>query len=265
LGFLDFLGSIGDIFGEIASIISQIFAFLWTFMYNALLFIWNTLVKTVGSIVNAFQKAQALFSRLWNDYIKLALSKIWDWIKLLVTHPIQAIQQLLAWIQKIRAWYNTHILPILKRQIQMIQKIRQFLAILRIFHVKWAQKLDNYLQDLEARIGQSVAIVLGTLNSIITWIALITDPSMLIRRNTLGAWLLSQVGLLKRVSGYGDNRPLTLDEQNRISKGKGMYYTSTVDAHAHALLTTGLTADDLARQKAIRAALVDATGQPLPS
>ena len=149
----------------------------------------------------------------------------------------------------------------LLKQIQMIQRIRQFLAVLRIFHVKWAQTLDDKLNELQGKITQTVEAVAGYLNMIISWIALVTDPSMIIRRNTLGAWMLSHLGLVKRVVGYGGNKPISAADQASLDASRTRYYTANVQSHVQALLLTGPTQQDMDERTAAQAALAEAIGQ----
>ncbi len=264
MDFLGFLSNIGAIFGQIAQIISQLFVILWNAMLAVFHFIWNTLVAVVNAIVSVFKNVGKFFARSWSDYVKPAIRGLFSNVIKLFDRLHRLLAPLLRWIQKIRRWYDTHILPILLKEIQMIQRVRQFLAVLRILHVKWAQVLDDKLLRIQGKITLSIELIRGYLNMIISWIALVTDPSMIIRRNTLGAWLLSHLGGLKRIVGYGGNRPLKQAEQDAVAKGHALYYTTTVQDHVTALSLTGLTDDDLARREAMRQALVEATGAPLP-
>jgi hypothetical protein len=264
MGFLDFLGSVGDIFGEIASLVAQVFAVLWHVMVALFTFIWNTLVAVFNFLVSVFQNVAKLFARLWTDYVKPAINGLFNFIAKIYSAIHRVLDPLMRWIQKIRAWYDTHILPILKKQIQMIQRVRQFLTILRIFHVKWAQRLDDKLAGIQSKITDSIELVRGYLNMVISWIALITDQTNVIRRSVLGSWLLSHLGALKRIVGYGDGRQITQAEQDAIAKAHNRYTTANVHAHVQTLAMTGLTTDDMADRDAARAALVVATGTPLP-
>jgi hypothetical protein len=264
MGFFDFLGGIGSIFGQLSQIISQLFIILWNAMLQLFVFLYNTLVAVVNAIVAVFKNVGKFFARAWTDYLKPAVRGLFDHVIRLFDRLHRLLAPLLKWIQKIRKWYDTHILPILLKQIQMIQRVRQFLAVLRVFHVKWAQTLDDKLLRVQSKITLTVEAVRGYLNQIINWIALVTDPGMIIRRNTLGAWLLSHVGGLKRIVGYGGNRPVTSDEQKAMDKAHALYFTTTVQDHVTALSLTGLTDDDLARREAVRRALASATGAALP-
>jgi hypothetical protein len=264
MGFFDFLNNIGSIFGQLASLISSLFVALWNAMVAVFNFIWSALVTVVDAIVSVFKNVGSFFARMWTDYVKPAISGLFSSVIKLFDRLHRLLTPLLKWIQKIRKWYDTHILPMLMKELQLIQRIRQFLSVLRIFHVKWAQALDDKLLSLQGKITTTIEAVRGVLNTIINWIALVTDPSMIIRRNTLGAWLLSHLGGLKRIVGYGGNRPVTSDEQKAMDKDRTRYYTTTVHDHATALLRTGLTDDDLAERAKARAALAEATGAPLP-
>jgi hypothetical protein len=264
MGFLDFLGNIGNIFGEIASLIDAIFGILWNVMISLFTFIWNTLVAVFNFLVSVFQNVAKFFGHFWSDFVKPAINGLFNLVAKIYSAIHRVLDPLMRWVQKIRAWYDTHILPMLLKQIQMIQRIRQFLSILRVFHVKWAQQLDDKLAGLQGKITDSIELVRGYLNLVISWIALITDQNSVIRRSVLGSWLLSNLAALKRIVGYGDGRQITSDEQAAMDKAHNRYTTANVHDHIQSLAMTGLTADDLADRAAARTALEAATGAPLP-
>jgi hypothetical protein len=264
MGFFDFLGSLGDVLGQIASELDAIFAAMWNALYSILQFIWNTLVALGNFLIGVFQNVAKFLSRVWDDFIKPAINWILQEIAKLYAKIRSILNPILRWIQKARQWYDTHILPILQRQIRMIQKIRQFLAILRLFHVKWAQRLDDKLSGIQGKIEDTISIVRGYFNLIIDWIALICDQTSVIRRSVLGSWLLSHLGALKRIVGYGDGRPLTQDEQDAIAKAHDRYTAANVHDHLQTLSMTGLTTDDMAERDAARAGIEAAIGETLP-
>lgn len=264
MGFLDFLSSIGDIFGEIASLISELFAFLWSYVYAALLFIWNTLVAVFNFLLSVFQNVGKFLARAWTCYIKPAIQSIIKHIQSIYDKLHLWASKLQEWITKIRKWYDTHILKAMMKQLEMIQKIRKFLAILRIFHVKWAQQLDDKLAGIQSKITDTISLVRGYLNLVIDWIALICDQTNVIRRSVLGSWLVSNLGGLKRIVGYGDGRQVTSDEQAAMDKARNRYTSTNVHDHVQTLAMTGLTTDDMADREAARTALAEATGTPLP-
>lgn len=264
MGFLDFLSGIGDIFGEIASLVSSLFALLW----NALVAVFNYLFGLQVAVIQysflSFGKIADFFKKLWQDYVSIAIAKIFLEIKKLYDWLHHILDPLLRWLQKIRKWYDTHVLPGMLKQLALIQRIRQYLVILRIFHVKWAQTLDNYLAEIQGRITASIALVRGALNQIISWIGLITDQTNVIRRSVLGSWLLSNLGALKRIVGYGANKPPTSAQQAVIDREKRRYQMANQQDHVQSLAMTGLTADDKTERDGARQGIANATGAPLP-
>lgn len=171
--------------------------------------VWSLL----GNIGSLLWKA---LKRLWTDYIKKAIDwllshvqKLYDWLK---RHAKAAID----FIKKIKKWYDTHILPQQLRMLQMIQRVRQILGILRLFHVKWAAKLDNSLADLQNRIEQAISIVRGNLNGLINWLNAIYDPVWLAGRLHVGGFWVRELDAHLRAAGLHG-----LDTLTPSTKGAG--------------------------------------------
>lgn len=216
------------------------------------------------AVVNAFRAVLKFLSHIWKNYIKKAITwlaseiqKFRDWLK-------RTLQPIITRLQKIKKWYDEHILKQQLRLLQMIQTIRRYLAILRIFGVKWASALDSALADIQTRIEQSIAIIRGTLNQIINTLALVLDPALLIFRNVLGASMITNVGAIKRIVDFGGGRPLFASEQDAIAHDHSLYFASTVKSTVQQRASTGLNDDDKAKRDAVRCALKDATNTPLP-
>ena len=264
MDFFGFLGAIGDIFNEIASVLSELFVALWDYMVALFQFIWNVLVAFGTFVLTALQKLPGFFENLWSNYIKPAINWVISHIDSLYKTLSKWTAWAMKWIQKIKLWYDTHILPNMMKQLALIQKIRQYLVLLRILHVKFAQQLDNWLSQAQSTVTNAILVVQQTLNLVIDWISIVADPNNVIRRTVLGSWLLSHVGALKRLVGYGDNRPLTDAEKATMAANSGRYNTATVQAHINTLLTSGPTADDNAARSAFRNALAAELGTPLP-
>jgi hypothetical protein len=221
----------------------------------------NVLVNALLSVFKAIGK---FLLHIWTKYLPNAIKwlacnyqKARDWLK-------RTFGPILKWFQKVKKWYDTHILPQQLRLLRFLQAVRRVLGILRIFHIKWAAALDNVLVDIQQRIEKSIAITRGILNQIINTLALVLDPTLLIFRNVLGGSLLQNLGALKRIFGYGDNRILSASEQATIDKQHSLYFASTVKDHVGTLACIGLTNDDQDNRKAARKALSDAVDAPLP-
>jgi hypothetical protein len=226
-------------------------------------------LHTIGTGSSAFSNSLfgsigKFFENFWNHFIKraiLGLLKLWENIR---DRLARLLGPLLRWLQRIRQWFDTHVLPILLRYINLIQRIRRFLVVLRLLHIHWADALDSQLAKIQGKLTAVIEVVRGTLNQIISTLALVMDPSLIIRRNILGASLLSHLGAVKRIVGYGDNRILTADEAKEIDRDANRYKAATVTAHVTQLAASGLTDEDKAEREAARRALVEAFDTALP-
>lgn len=257
----------GDPGGVFDGIVAEILAAL-EWLYNALvaviLWVWNLLVAIVQFLLTVFKTIAKFLVTVWNDYIKKGILWLADHIQKLRAWLKRTLDPVIKFFQKLKHWYDTHILAQQLRLLKMLQAIRRFLAIFRIFGFKWAAALDNALADIQQRIEQSIAFVRGILNQIINTLALVLDPTLFIARNVIGGTLLGNLGALKRIFGYGDNRILSASEQATIDKQHSLYFASTVKDHLTTLNATGPTQDDQDNRTAARQALADATNTTLP-
>lgn len=258
-------GDPGGIFSGIVAAIEAALVWLYNLIVSVILFFWNLIVSIVNALVTVFKTIGKFLLNVWNNYIKKAVTwiashiqKLRDWLK-------RVLSPVIKFLQKLKHWYDTHILAQQLRLLQMIQRIRRFLAILRLLHIHWADKLDQALADVQQRIQQSIAIVRGTLNQIINTLALVLDPTLFIGRHILGGTLLGNLGALKRIMGYGDNRIATPDELATIDRDHSRYFKANVDEHVKTLLATGPTDEDKSLRDEFRKALAAATNQSLPS
>ncbi|HYL64447.1 MAG TPA: hypothetical protein VE077_17675 [Candidatus Methylomirabilis sp.] len=236
-----------------------------TLLFTNLVIALNKIITNILKALNfVFGRLGKFLLHIWQQYVKKAITWLASHVQKLRAWLKRTIGPIIARLEKIKKWYDTHILKQQLRMLQMLQTVRRFLAILRLLHVKWAAKLDAALVDVQNRIEVSIALVRGTLNQIINTLALVLDPQLLITRNVLGGTLLSNLGAVKRIFGFGDNRILSASEQATIEHQHSLYFTSTVQAHQRTLATSGPTQEDLDNRKAARQALADATGAPLP-
>jgi hypothetical protein len=232
---------------------------------QAINYLYSIIHALLNFLVNFFRTLGKFLLHIWQQYVKRAIQWLASHVQKLRAWLKRTIGPIIKRLEKIKKWYDTHILKQQLRMLQMLQTIRRFLGILRLFHVKWAAKLDGTLADLQNRIEQSISIVRGTLNQIINTLAIAFDPTMVLTRNLLGASLLSNLGAVKRIFGFGDNRILSASEQATIDHDHALYYKTTVDAHVNALTATGPTAEDKSRRIEFRQALADVTNTTLPT
>lgn len=257
-------GDPGGIFDGILAAIQAALIYLFNLIVAVILWIWNLIVALVNILVTIFKTIGKFLLNIWNNYIKKAIQWIADHITRLRDWLKRVLSPVVKFFQKLKAWYDQHILKQQLRLLQIIQQIRRFLGILRLFHIGWASKLDNALADVQQRIQQSIAVVRGIFNQIINTLALVLDPTLFVTRGVLGGSLLGNLGAVKRIFGFGDNRILSASEQATLDTQHALYFKSTVDTHVKELATSGPTQDDQDRRTAARQALGDAINAPLP-
>ncbi len=224
--------------------------------------VYKLIASITALILRTFRTLGKFLLHVWQNYVKKAITwlashyqKLRAWLKRTITPIIKRLE-------KIKKWYDTHVLKQQLRTLQMIQTIRRFLGILRIFHVTWAAKLDATLADMQNRIEQSIAIVRGTLNQIVNTLALVLDPALLITRNVLGASLLTHLAAIKRIFAYGYHGPLTASETTFLDNNVDRYHTKTANSHIAALASSSLTDYDKSELAACRVGISGATGMP---
>lgn len=157
------------------------------------------LQSAVTGIGNALKAAYAVLSRL-AGFILQALQSILRGVVAGILGALNDIREILSDLYKnvllpiaaalsdLRArlvnLYQQFIRPLLI----WIQSLRQLLAILSIFHVNFAIKLDQKLAQLEARIAQPLLFLLSYTNGIANWVNLISTVNYLIQKPI---WLAS--------------------------------------------------------------------------
>ena len=121
-----------------------------------------------------------------------AIQKLHDWLQ-------KHIQPIIDFLKKWKAWfdhyYQTYVLPI----INMIQRIRRFLLILRLLHIHVADALDKWLQKYEAALNNVFLTIHGTLNQLIGWASLASDPISLGRMVLVSVTGRRMAGAVTRV------------------------------------------------------------------
>lgn len=198
------MGSILDgIFGFLGGAVSSALETFVLWLYQLILLVFQVLYQLLGFIVQFLQTVikaiAAFFDRLWNGFIKGIFTKVWDAIKAAHTWLEAKLGPIIKYLQHLRAllqrYFNIYIKPVLI----FIQRIRQFLQILSALHIGFAQKLDAYLAQIQAKIVQSFAIVIGTINTLTDVINALVDPTALLRKPALLLSIRRQIPALIRV------------------------------------------------------------------
>jgi len=211
-GGFDFFGALGDAFN---SLFNSLFSLLVS-LINFILYVLNLLLNVLFAVVRFLSKAFRIllrgfkhiisdivhgrFLHLYRDYLELK-RKIKAWF-----------EKHLPWLLQLRKrfdlWYRGTIIPILN----LIQRLRAILAALRIFHIKFAAKLDALLGALESKIIRNTLKLRQFNNQIVSFLELIFDPGLFIRHNVLITSAARAIRGLFNSLGLGFGRALTAAE-----------------------------------------------------
>lgn len=113
---------------------------------------------------------------------------------------LQALQHLRDYLVKI---YERFLRPLLI----VLQDLRKVLAILRVFHVGFATKLDNVLADIQSKISTPLLYLLRYTNVVANYINLILDARLFLQRPLFLASLNAYKGSAANLLINGMNPP----------------------------------------------------------
>jgi hypothetical protein len=196
-GGFDFGGIFDPLLGVLAGIIQAIIDFL-----NALV---AALVQALNILfageVGIFGFSFAGLDRVFRGFKNLLDQVFKIHVTAALQHLLSLYQKLAKWIAKLKMWLDRlrkiqqlQQAQALRRVINLIQRIRQILVVLRILHVKFAAKLDNWLAGIEGKLITRTAQLAAKTNEIIAWINLIADPTGLFRPGALLGSLTGTIG-----------------------------------------------------------------------
>jgi hypothetical protein len=162
-GFFGALTALLDALGQLAKKLLGLLQHIWQFIVR----------KIIGGIISALGSLSA--------WIEAKLQPVLDFLK--------NLRQILA------RYYNTYLRPMLV----WMQRVRQFVHILALLHIKIAQRLDTFLANLQAKILQGFFTITGAINTLTQILLALQDPQYLIRHPVLLISIRRQIPALIRV------------------------------------------------------------------
>lgn len=178
-GGFDFGGFFDGLLAELAAVISAILNFLAQLVsaiVSALNFLLGGIENTFGfsfkSLGEVWQGVQKIMDKIFRSVVLAALKKLWSLYQSLRKWALK----LKAWLDRLHALMKKYQMLYFRKVIQLIQRARKVLAIFRFFHLKFAQKLDNWLATIEGKLAHYLILVAQKENEIISWVNLIVDP-----------------------------------------------------------------------------------------
>lgn len=178
-GGFSFGGIFDALLGTLVDVINAIIQFLIDLVsaiVKALNFLFATDQATFGfsfaSLSEVWNGLRKLSDAIFRQVILSTLLKLWHLYQKLAAW----VQKLKAWLDKLHALMRKYQMLYFRKVIQIIQRARKILTIFRFFHLKFAQKLDNWLARIEGRIAHYLLLVASKTNEIIAWVDFIVDP-----------------------------------------------------------------------------------------
>ncbi len=205
-----------DPFGFFGALVGA-FQALLSFLVSVIVFIWNTLVTIAIFLWNAIVLIAQFLGRTIKVLFRGLKHVISDIIHLRFAHLLQdyfsLLKRLGPWFDKLRKIIHTlhrlqqqYVIGALRRIINLIQRVRRILAIFRIFHLKFADRLDRKLVGIEQRVVSKFLLVISFQNRILNILELIIDPTGIIRRNVTVRSVLGALNdLLLAITGHDLN------------------------------------------------------------
>jgi hypothetical protein len=173
-----------DLVQQILNWLLSILQWIWNAIVYVANFIWGILLQVFQWAWAGLKAVANIFRSIWDNFIKRIFLKVLNAITKAHLWLEQKLAPILNFLKKVRALYDHYFKLYVKPFLDVIQKIRRILAVLRFLHIKWAQTLDAELAKIEGKIAQVVLTIRGILNSMIDLVTTIADPMLLIRRPT---------------------------------------------------------------------------------
>ena len=226
---------------------------------------WDGLDSIWGALAQVWAWLERIFAALWawiqaavHWILSTALPAIETFLQKIIG-KVQAflaplIKLIKAQIQQMQAVYNQLVKPLMN----FLQRLRAILVIFRLFHLKFAQVLDQYIVDLETRINSAFLSVESDLGRMEQWLEFFSNPMGVFNPFPfLSAAMLSITQLyavLANLPAVVLGAGTLAQQQASANSGKLPYASAAMDARAN-----GPTSDDQTRYAQI-VALYQADG-----
>ena len=166
----------------------------WGNLILSATFLWNTF----GTVIDFLKKLGAVLlngiGHILSDIIHGHLKAVLEDIQALLHALHNLFAPLIAWLRKLQAIQRQYQLQTMRRIVNLIQRARQILVVFRLLHLKFAQKLDNWLAGIEGKIITRELDIAKKTNEILGWVDFVTDPFGALR----GTAVFGPIGTLLR-------------------------------------------------------------------
>lgn len=181
-------GQIDGLKQDMSTAVAKLTRFAWTAL-NALgkllQFVHDLFVGLLAAMWELLKKLAKVIDDLIHGLLAQVVRMLaWLWNTALpaVVHAIQVVRKVL----------NDFYVKYMRKALVWIQLARRYLQILRLFHIKWAAKLDADLGFIVSSILGPYLQVLRYLNNFASWVNIIVNAKLILQRpvfiNTMYAY-----------------------------------------------------------------------------
>lgn len=180
---------IGSLFGFTSTLEDDILGFLndlLTGVVAAFRVVFAALLAAVSAVWKGISATGKFLLHLWEGGIKGLLDKIVRGISAVIDYVEKLLAPIVRFLKRVRQIWDQVFKLYIKPYLNLLQKIRQYLLLLRLLHVKLAQKLDDRIVASEQLISSIFLQVRGYLNLALDTLNSLTDPRSLARLVLVG-------------------------------------------------------------------------------
>jgi len=132
--------------------------------------VYNDVASVAVWNADVAQTQGGIFSELWGWLKNSLWPTLWGWITDLRRWLYHFFKPLIDVLNQMKKAQDAYYKQVLKPVLVMLQKIRSILVIFRVFGLKWAVSLDQYLAGREALISKAFLQTRQELNTLADWI-----------------------------------------------------------------------------------------------
>jgi hypothetical protein len=191
-------GVISQLFGglqsteDIIGAIQEAYGLAWYNTITGEQFLLDGIKSVIGVLGQVLGTIVAGLGHIITDILHGRLLKVLQDIVNLLKALGKILAPLLDWLKRLQQIQRQLQMQYLRQFIDIIQRVRKVLAIFRLLHLNFANKLDLYLAKLEGDVGAKWAKLIEHMNAIQSVLDQVIDPTLMLRPGGL----LRSVGLM---------------------------------------------------------------------
>jgi len=174
-----------SVVASVAQVVMTVGSFIWNGLNDAITGLSRGITWLWSGVGGIFKSVGGFIQHVFQDVIGNWLSTLYQAYLKLEGWLAQVFGPIIKIFAKVMNIWNTYIQPYVRLALNVIQRIRLALKILTLFHVQWAQKLDQDLANIQQQIIQNDLLIFGYLRLAANILNDLVNPLGLLRNNVL--------------------------------------------------------------------------------